>query len=146
MNEFNINYQVSPAVTNDELNRLFANAWEKHQAWDFLPVLSRSLLYVCARHETGLIGFVNVAWDGAQHAFILDTTVDRGFRRRGIGIQLVKHAAEASKKRGVEWLHVDFEPYLEEFYRKCGFRHTNAGLINLRDKETFLKSEMIIDE
>lgn len=131
MNEFDINYQISPAVTNDELNALFANAWESHTTRDFLQVLSHSLLYVCARHKTELIGFVNVAWDGASHAFILDTTIHKDFRRRGIGIQIVKHAAEASKKRGVEWLHVDFEPHLEDFYRKCGFRHTAAGLINL---------------
>ncbi len=132
MNEFDVNYQISPAVTNEELNALFANAWENHRTWDFLPVLEHSLLFVCAYHEARLIGFVNVAWDGAQHAFILDTTVDKDFRRRGIGIQLVKRAAEAVKRRGVAWLHVDFEPHLEEFYRKCGFRYTNAGLINLK--------------
>ena len=77
---------------------------------------------LCLRlSRTRLIGFVNVAWDGAQHAFILDTTVDREFRRRGIGTQLVKNAAEAVKKRGVEWLHVDFEPHLEDFYKKLRF-------------------------
>ena len=132
MNEFDINYQISPAVTNDELNTLFANAWENHKTWDFLPVLEHSLLYVCAYYEKRLIGFVNVAWDGAQHAFILDTTVDKEFRRRGIGTELVKRAAEASKEQGVEWLHVDFEPHLQNFYDQCGFRHTAAGLIRLR--------------
>jgi GNAT superfamily N-acetyltransferase len=126
-----IDYQISPAVTNEELNALFANAWEKHTTWDFLPVLAHSLLFVCAYHETRLVGFVNVAWDGAQHAFILDTTVDRNFRRRGIGVQLVKRAAEAAKQRGVEWMHVDYEPHLESFYEQCGFRNTPAGLIRL---------------
>nr|MBA4185673.1 GNAT family N-acetyltransferase [Acidobacteriota bacterium] len=67
-----------------------------------------------------------------QHAFILDTTVDKEFRRRGIGTELVKRAAEASKEHGVEWLHVDFEPHLQNFYDQCGFRHTAAGLIRLR--------------
>ncbi len=132
MNEFDINYQISPAVTNDELNTLFANAWENHKTWHFLPVLEHSLLFVCAYHEKRLIGFVNVAWDGAQHAFILDTTVDKEFRRRGIGTELVKRAAEASKDQGVEWLHVDFEPHLQNFYDQYGFRHTAAGLIRLR--------------
>lgn len=133
MSELDINYQVSPAVTNDELNALFANAWEKHKTWDFIPVLEHSLLFVCAYHETRLIGFVNVAWDGAQHAFILDTTVDKKFRRRGIGIELVKRAAKESKERGCDWLHVDFESHLHSFYDSCGFRHTAAGLINLKN-------------
>lgn len=132
MNQFKISYRISPEVTNDELNALFADTWENHQAWNFLPVLSRSLLYVCAYHNARLIGFVNVAWDGGQHAFILDTTVDREFRRRGVGVELVRQATEAAKKSGVEWLHVDFEPYLETFYRKCGFKNTKAGLMNLR--------------
>ena len=131
MYDLNINYQVSPSVTNDELNALFANAWEKHTTWDFLSVLKHSLLFVCAYSGTRLIGFVNVAWDGAQHAFILDTTVDKEFRRRGIGTELVKRAAEAAKNREVEWLHVDFEPHLQSFYDQCGFRSTAAGLMRL---------------
>src|SRR3954462_539286 len=98
MNELNIGYQISPSVTNDELNALFANAWEKHETWDFVQILKRSLLYVCVYHGVRLIGFVNVAWDGGQHAFILDTTVDREFRRRGVGKVLVKRAAEAAKE------------------------------------------------
>jgi GNAT superfamily N-acetyltransferase len=68
----------------------------KHKTWDFLQVLEHSLFFVCACYETRLIGFGNVAWDGAQHAFILDTTVHKDFRRRGVGIQLVKRAAEAA--------------------------------------------------
>jgi lincosamide nucleotidyltransferase len=38
---------------------------------------------------------------------------------------------EAALKRGVEWLHVDYEPHLADFYRACGFRPTKAGLIHL---------------
>jgi len=127
-----IDYRVSPAITNDELNVLFANAWENHRTLDFLRVLQHSLLFVCAYYEMRLIGFVNVAWDGSQHAFILDTTVDRGFQRRGIGVQLVTRAAEAAKERGVEWLHVDYEPHLRNFYEQCGFKDTAAGLMRLK--------------
>lgn len=132
MNEPDIDYRISPPVTNDELNSLFSNAWENHETLNFTPVLSHSLFYVCAYHETRLIGYVNVAWDGAHHGFILDTTVNREFRRRGIGVQLVKLASEEAKKSDIYWLHVDYEPHLEDFYRKCGFRNTTAGLINLR--------------
>lgn len=138
MGESYITYKISPPKTNYELNELFANAWENHKTLDFHPVLAHSLLYVCAYHETKLIGFVNVAWDGAQHAFILNTTVHKDFRQRGIGIKIVKRAVEATKKHGVNWLHVDFEPHLKEFYRKCGFRHTDAGLINLKNTDNFV--------
>ncbi len=141
--ENKIIYSINPPVTNDELNLLSAAAWgnnepadsDGHKPTDFQPILKRSLIFVCAYHSARLIGFVNVAWDGGVHAFILDTMVDPEFQRRGIGKRLVKEAVETVKKRGIEWLHVDFEPHLQVFYDKCGFRKTNAGLINLKNAE-----------
>jgi GNAT superfamily N-acetyltransferase len=53
------------------------------------------------------------------------------FRRQGIATALVKKAEELTRERGAAWLHVDFEPHLAEFYRRCGFRPTEAGLIRL---------------
>ena len=131
-----VRYKLSPQVANEDLNALFADAWPgPRQDEDFGPVLRRSLGYVCAYQEGELVGFVNVAWDGGAHAFLLDTTVRSDRRRQGIGRQLVRHAEELARKSGAEWLHVDFEPRLEEFYRKCGFRESRAGLINLRETE-----------
>lgn len=75
--------------------------------------------------------YVNVAWDGSTHAFILDPTVHPDFRLRGIGRQLVRQAVEAAGERGVTWVHVDFEPSLRGFYARCGFRATEAGVINV---------------
>ena len=119
-------------VTNDELNTLFAAAWLGHVSSDFEPVLSRSLAYICACEGNRLVGFVNLAWDGGVHAFVLDTTVHPDFQRNGIGRQLVKCAIEAAKECHIEWLHVDYEPHLHHFYRQCGFESTQAGLMNLR--------------
>jgi GNAT superfamily N-acetyltransferase len=127
-----ISYQISPAVANDALNPLFAAAWPDHVWCDFTPVLSRSLAYVCAYWQDRLIGFVNLAWDGGIHAFLLDTTVHPDVQRRGVGRELVLRAAQTGRERGIEWLHVDYEPHLASFYRGCGFRHTEAGLMRLR--------------
>lgn len=55
----------------------------------------------------------------------------RQYQRRGIGRDLVLEAAALARERGAEWLHVDYEPHLDSFYRGCGFRHTAAGLLNL---------------
>lgn len=130
-----VTYSVSPLVTNDELNTLFAAAWREHSARDFSTILNRSLAFVCAYHSTDLIGFVNLAWDGGIHAFVLDTTVHPEYQRRGIGRKLVQQATAVAKEHGMEWLHVDFEPHLQHFYDGCGFKPTNAGLINLIDNE-----------
>jgi len=120
-------------VTNEALNALFADAWPDHQSRDFRPVLDRSLGYICAYQTEQLVGFVNVAWDGAKHAFLLDTTVRLDMQRKGIGCELVRRAVALAGKAGAEWLHVDYEASYSEFYKKCGFRKTEAGLIKLTD-------------
>jgi GNAT superfamily N-acetyltransferase len=124
-------YRVDPPVTSWELDGLFAASWCRHEPRDWNLVLKRSLVYVCAYREESLVGFVNVAWDGGIHGFVLDTTVHPELRRRGIGRRLVLGAAAEARTRNVEWLHVDFEPHLRRFYELCGFRPTEAGLLRL---------------
>ena len=126
-------YLVSPSLASVELNRLFDAAWREHAWRDFRPVLDRSLAYVCAYHENGLIGFVNLAWDGGVHSFMLDTTVHPEFQRHGIGRELIRRAVAEAENRGVTWVHVDFEPHLRCFYELCGFETTAAGLLRLGD-------------
>jgi GNAT superfamily N-acetyltransferase len=135
MTDGDIIYRLSPAVGNDELNELFSASWPQHSWRDFQPILNHSLAYVCAYDGGHLIGFVNLAWDGGIHAFVLDTTVHPDRRRRGIGIQLVREAVVAGQARGVEWVHVDFEPHLRDFYHGCGFQPTEAGLIGTGGNE-----------
>ena len=99
--------------------------------WD--QIRPHSLGWVTARGADGLlVGFVNVAWDGGDHAFLLDTKTRGDHQRRGIGTELVRRAAEHAQAAGCEWLHVDFEDGLAPFYLgACGFRATDAGLIHL---------------
>lgn len=77
------------------------------------------------------MGFVNVAWDGAAHAFVIDTMVAASARRRGIGQELVKVAAGEARAARCEWLHVDFDHLRPFYFDACGFTPTNAGLIPL---------------
>lgn len=128
--------EINPVVTNDQFNTLFASAWGDHVPSDFQPLLRHSLLYVCAYQQQRLVGFVNMAWDGGVHAFLLNTTVHRDMQRQGIGIELVKTAVTAARQAGIEWVHVDYEPHLKGFYTKCGFRPTEAGLCNLKESGT----------
>jgi GNAT superfamily N-acetyltransferase len=130
-----IEYEISPEIGNDVLNALFADAWPGHVSRDFSAMLSQNLGHVCATLDGVVVGFVNVAWDGAAHAFLLDPTVRSDLQRQGIGTQLVRHAADLARSNGVEWLHVDYEPHLSDFYAKCGFRSTKAGLMNLKHTE-----------
>ncbi len=128
-----IEYRHDPDLENEALDALWTTAWGRSRPRDFQPILSRNLAHVGAFSGSALIGFVNVAWDGGIHAFILDTCVDPAFRGRGIASNLIERAKMLAHDRGAEWLHVDFEPHLTGFYRKLGFAPTEAGLIRLRD-------------
>jgi GNAT superfamily N-acetyltransferase len=122
---------TDPFPDDDAMRRLWLAAWGGAGPESFQPILKRSLAHVGAYDGATLVGFVNVAWDGGVHAFILDTCVDPEHRRRCIALRLVESAADLARQRGAHWLHVDFEPHLEEFYRRCGFGPTAAGLMRL---------------
>jgi GNAT superfamily N-acetyltransferase len=118
-------------ITNEALTELRAAAWTGAGGQDWGSILRRSLGWVCATADTRLIGFVNLAWDGGVHAFLLDTTVHPDYQRQGIGRALVAEAAAMAREGGAEWLHVDFEDELDPFYRGCGFSPAAAGLLDL---------------
>ena len=122
------------AIDDTELVALTESYGGRSEAgwWD--RIRPCSLGWVTARDSSGNVaGFVNVAWDGGNHAFLIDTKVRSDLQRRGIGTDLVRVATEHARDAGCEWLHVDFEGDLRSFYfDACGFTATNAGLIALR--------------
>ena len=74
-----------------------------------------------------------MAWDGGDHAFLLDPKVRLDLQRRGIGTGLVRLTATRAAEAGCEWLHVGFRDELAPFYLgACGFSPTAAGVLHLR--------------
>lgn len=129
-----VTYEWRGSFENDDLNRLHAEAFE-HRVLDddwAAQVDRHSLGWVCAYLGSELVGFVNVAWDGGVHAFVLDTMVRAELRRHGIGHRLVEEAVSGARSARCEWLHVDFDDHLRDFYfDSCRFISTDAGLIQL---------------
>ena len=107
-----------------------------HGWWD--RIRGHSLGWLSARLEdSALVGFVNVAWDGGDHAFLLDPKVRPDHQHRGIGTRLVAQAARHARDAGCEWLHVDFGDELAPFYLgACGFQPTASGVLRLPDLAT----------
>jgi GNAT superfamily N-acetyltransferase len=123
-------------VANVELNALHAEGFGHSlldEDWED-QLARHSLGWVVAREADRLVGFVNVAWNGGAHAFLLDTVVAVRHRGRGVGKALVQAAAEGAAEAGCEWLHADWESDLDWFYTDaCGFTPTSAGLRALRE-------------
>ena len=128
-------YRWRGPIDNHALNALHAEGFNTRVFdGDWAGQLERhSLGWVTAHEGDRLVGFVNVAWDGGVHAFLLDTLAAADLRRNGIGRRLVQRAVEGARDAGCEWLHVDWdEEYLTRFYLEgCGFTPTQAGLIAL---------------
>jgi GNAT superfamily N-acetyltransferase len=129
-----ITYEWRGDFDNAAVNTLHAEGFD-HRVLDIdwaAQVHRHSLGWVTARSAGELVGFVNVAWDGGVHAFLLDTLVSRAVRRSGVGTGLVERAVEGARAAGCEWLHVDFDDHLRAFYfDACGFKPTDAGLVAL---------------
>lgn len=133
-----ITYEWRGEFDSTEANALHAEAFETRvfgvDEWDWQAlVATHSLGWVVARDDAGrLAGFVNVVWDGLVHAWIQDVMVAGSTARQGVGTALVAAATDGARSAGCEWLHVDFEDHLRDFYfGACGFTPTNAGLIQL---------------
>ena len=120
--------------TSDEVEALHLEAFGvAGPTTDWRGVVeAHSLGWVTARDDVGLTGFVNVLADGGIHAWLQDVMVAERVRHQGVGQALVGEAGRGAAAAGAEWLHVDFEPELEDFYlRACGFSPTSAGLLRL---------------
>ena len=133
-----VGYRVRGAVDDVALSALHDSAFgEPGPVLPWRARLSRhSLTWVEAYAldhpgDCRLVGFVNVAWDGGMHAFLLDTCVAPDRQGAGVGAELVRRAVDAARDAGCGWLHVDLEPQLEPFYARCGFSPTTAGLLRL---------------
>lgn len=126
-----VRFAVDDQALSDLHSRAFGYAATSWKSWQ-QRLERHSLTWIGVFVRGSLVGFVHACWDGGSHAFALDTVVDPTYQRRGIGRLLVQTLAAQAAAAGCEWLHVDYEPHLDMFYRRaCGFRATDAGLLIL---------------
>jgi predicted N-acetyltransferase YhbS len=124
-----VNFRWKLAVPDHEVDHLHAEAFgEPPGRYSWKRAQPFSLGWVTAHEASHLLGFANVAWDGNLHAFLLDVAVATDNQHSGIGRRLVARAVEEAGRAGCEWVHVDYEQRLDDFYRSCGFAPTSAGL------------------
>jgi GNAT superfamily N-acetyltransferase len=128
-----VDYRWRADISDAEVNGLTRSYGGQAEDgwWD--RIRPHSLGWATARLRDGTpVGFANVAWDGSDHAFLLDPKVRVDHQRRGIATALVRLAARGATEAGCEWLHVDFRDELAPFYLDaCGFAPTAAGVLRL---------------
>ncbi|AYJ51517.1 GNAT family N-acetyltransferase [Rhodococcus sp. P1Y] len=130
-----IDFQIRFPVVDTELSRLHHDAFGgRYECAPWRSRLERhSKSWVGAFSDGQLCGFVHAVWDGGAHAFLLDTAVAPRFQHQGVGTSLVSRIVSDLQTTDVEWLHVDYEAHLADFYSvACGFGPTTAGLLRLK--------------
>jgi len=126
-----IEIRRNPHPTKAELDALWQLVWAEPAPIRPERAFSLSLAHVGAYADGQLVGFVNVIWDGGQHASIFDLGVHPLYRERGIGSELLSEAIGLARQRGARWVHIDFAPHLKPFFRRRGFGSAEAGVLRL---------------
>ena len=88
-----VEYEWRGAISNTEMVALVDFQGGNSQAGWWNRVRPHSLGWVVAPVDDNIVGFVNVAWDGGDHAFLIDTKVRRDMQRRGVGSRVAADSA-----------------------------------------------------
>lgn len=84
------------------------------------PMLAGSEVAVCAFSGEEVVGFGRALSDGCSDAYIQDVVVDPGFRKQGIGGNIVLKLERALREKGVDWIGLVGAPGTENFYAQLG--------------------------
>ncbi len=120
-------YRIRPVTPEDAFQvwgLLRLAGWAEEEA--ALPqwvtgLIAGSAVFYGAEGGNGLIGMARAISDGVSDAYIQDVVVHPDWRRRGIGVQLVRHVREELSRRGVDWIGLVATPGNTDFYRALGF-------------------------
>jgi GNAT superfamily N-acetyltransferase len=90
-----------------------------------VPIEQISAGYVfVAEHGGSVAGFAAVVPRADGNSELDALFVEPQLWKRGIGRQLVDHAAELARANAAAFLHVIGNPHAERFYLSCGFQIT----------------------
>ena len=113
----------NPAVSAQALHELYTaigwNASGLRSPENCGKILANSWCYVSAHVDQQLVGFGRILADGV-FGQILDIMVLPGFRRQGIGTELVRRLVDATSTELVA-LHLIDGSGCPAFYERCGF-------------------------
>lgn len=128
-----LSYRTRPALTNDDLNDLFGRAYNKTMSVDFQRILGQSLTWIGGYDGQVLHAWINVAWDGFVHAFLVDrTAVDDP--DGAIRSELVREAIEAIRRDHptVFKIHTDCRPDELDWLGDLGLQELPGGIVLLQ--------------
>jgi len=121
-----IDVRIVQAADPEAVVRLYKAGgwWDENSSQDeILPLILGSFAFAIAT-DTGtgeIIGMGRALSDGVCDAYIQDVIVLPGYRKCGIGREIIRTLVGFCLERKVSWVALIAEPGSEEFYRGLGF-------------------------
>jgi hypothetical protein len=122
----NITYAWRGDFDNEEVNRLHSEGFSHPVLGDDWrrQTAEHSLGWACARDDMdALVGFVNVPWDGATHAFIMDTLVAvraaPRHRNAGLSRSALRRPGELDASGSMPILTKNCSPFISALAASC---------------------------
>jgi len=111
----------------EEIANLYrAGKWwkEEYAVHELRHLIRGSFAFAVATDaQTGrAIGMGRVISDGVSDGYIQDLVVLPGFRKAGVGSQIVATLVKKCCERGLTWIALIAEPETEKFYSPLGFQ------------------------
>ena len=80
-------------------------------------------LSIIAKENGKIIGTALGSFDG-RRGYIQKLVVDKNYRKKGLGQQLVQEVIKKLRSAGASYIPVSVEENIVPFYEKCGFKKT----------------------
>lgn len=126
-----VEWRVREQVPNEALCTLFSKAYNIDLSLDFNPILDKSLTWLTAWRDGSLVGFINAAWDGFKHAFLVDRTAltDEPEVRNQLILTMLDTIARDHPS--VDKVHLDCDPGEVSVLESRGLQQMPAGIVFL---------------
>jgi spermidine synthase len=121
-----VDYEAVTSAPVEEIVELYRTAgwWQESPgAREAIPSMIRgSLCFMVARSLEGrIVGMARVISDGFSDAYIQDVVVQKNYRGRGVGSELVRRLTQFCVARKISWIGLVAEPGTQGLYEELGY-------------------------
>lgn len=110
----------------------FVNEMDSHDRFE-LFLKKNPNLSILAEENGTILGTALGSFDG-RRGYLQKVVVDKTYRRKGVGKQLVKKVIEKLRTVGAIYIPISAGEDLVHFYEDCGFKKTTQVPMNIEIK------------